>query len=196
MKTDKEKYIVGTSIFILWMLSIVFLVKFENSRAIKNISGTKFEELQINQLNYYKTHKDSIFVTKQINDYYLSKGFVCPWNTECHYSIKGHIKLHGDYYAYIDGGFKTRKIKFESLRIPQNLFPKEDFLIKIPQENINTYIDMEGERIISVIINEKKWYKAINFGKNEILFIDDIGNQVFLNKKFIRIKDPRCKQTR
>jgi hypothetical protein len=125
---------------------------------------------------------DSVYVSTQFFDYYKSKGFYCIWDEKSKYVLSGYIIKNKKYYAFLYKykNEKPKKLQFESIRIPQKLFPKEDFLIKVSNENINTYRDMEGKKIISVFIDTLKWYKAIKINENEILFLDDIGNQVFL----------------
>ena len=175
-----EKITVAFAILLLWGLGLFFYSPEINDIPVKS----KFEELQKKQKQYLHQNKN-IILNNEYFHYNKVKGFNSNFDENKEYSIIGYNKREGINYVFIKDNDIFKKIDFSDLKISDIIFPEEDLFIKINPDNINNDIDIEGNKIIDVFITEEKKYPAIKKDSLHILFLDDAGNQVTINKNLI-----------
>ena len=167
------KCIAIISIYLLAFGSIPFIAE-----------KSKFEKLQIDQSFYLKNKK--VMISNQFFHHFKENGHFTNLSEDEEYTFIKAIYKKDRYFAQIKDGENEYEIDLVSLKIPPELFPEKDLFIKVNTEKMNNYFDEEGNKIIDVFITAEKKYPAIEKDSLHILFLDDVGNQVTLNKNLIK----------
>jgi hypothetical protein len=178
-----KKITVAFAILLLWSLGLFFYSPKINDIPVES----KIEELQKNQKKSFKKNK-IVILNNEYFHYNKVRGFNSYFDENKEYSIIGYYKRHGINSVFVKDNNRIKKIDFKDLRIQKELFPEEDFFIKIDTNSINNSVDQEGNKIIDTFITASKYYPAIQKDSLNLLFIDNKGNQITMRQNLITKK--------
>lgn len=178
---------IQVKIIIVLILCIFFLKKYTDYREYQ--SQSDLYKKSFRQIQYYKANKNQmIFITAEMCEYEDEKGLHCRWDLKnpYYYMQSEYDKLTDQWYIFLHNNLQkdSLRISTESVRIiykPKKIFTKDSWL----------YIDVKRAQELhprAQFIEHRPYY-FLSIDENEILVLDNGGNQVFLPSD-IRIPTP------